>query len=191
MERKAEIRKRIKAELAKLPAEEREAKSRQIKKHLLNNPYFKKAKNIFIYLSFQKEVDTFPIIRESLELGKTILVPWTINQKEMIPLLLNDLEHLGKDEMGIPCPLHKIPFPPRRIELVILPGLAFDKKGNRLGRGKAFYDRFLSAIDPGTRKIALAYAFQVIDSLPVSAHDVPVDEIITENGEVIRGNSRE
>ena len=186
MEEKERVREWIKERLKELPEEERKKKSEKIKSHLLNHPWFEKAKHIFIYLSFQKEVDTFPIIRDSLRAGKTVLVPWTVNQKEMIPVILKKLENLEKGKWGIPQPVEKSPFPKDKIELVILPGLAFDKKGNRLGRGKAFYDRFLSSLSPKIKKLALAYSFQVIDNLPISNHDIPVEEIITENGGVIQ-----
>lgn len=186
MEEKEKIREWVKEKLKELPEEERRKKSEKIKAHLLTHPWFEGAKHIFIYLSFQKEVDTFPIIRESLKAGKTILVPWTVNQQEMIPVVLKKLENLEKGKWGIPQPVEKFPFPREKIDLVILPGLAFDKKGNRLGRGKAFYDRFLSSLSSRIKKVALAYSFQVIDNLPTDHHDIPVEEIITENGGVIQ-----
>ena len=132
------------------------------------------------------------MIEEALKLGKKIAVPaCDIKAKEIKPCLLRTLEnrHLKKGAYGIsepsPCaqglgePFATQLIDPAKIDLCIVPGLAFDLSGNRLGRGLGYYDRFLSRLPESAHKIGLAFKFQVLKRLPFCLpHDVRVDKVI-------------
>ncbi len=105
----------------------------------------------------------------------------------MTPVVLKNIRELAPGKWGIPEPVMKIPVPSQKIDLVLVPGIAFDRRGNRLGRGGGYFDRFLSSIPQRIRKVALAYSFQIVERVPVTPQDVPVDEVITEEGEVLEG----
>ena len=150
---------------------------------LLNSEFYKNAKIIFTYVSFQGEVDTIKFIEKALSEGKTICVPKVISKKEgMEAHILTNLDELEKSSYGILEPKNKNkPINPLDIDLLIMPGVAFDKDNGRIGYGGGFYDRFLKTIAPKAHKIALAYDFQVFDKNPMDEFDERVDFIITNN----------
>jgi 5-formyltetrahydrofolate cyclo-ligase len=128
------------------------------------------------------EVDTLELIRTSLDHGKKICVPVVDpSSLELALVPLSDPDDLVPGHFGILEPSGGPHFAPGQPDwdLALVPGLAFGRDGGRLGFGKGYYDRLLSA--RGTPRIALAFGFQVLDSVPVLPHDVPVDLIITEN----------
>jgi 5-formyltetrahydrofolate cyclo-ligase len=162
---KAELRKeiltRLKAQDAKLKAE----KDKKIKDKFLALAEFKEAKTIAFYVSFASEVDTKALIDEALKLGKRVVVP-VVKGDGMDMCDAKDRD--------------KRPFPKEKIDLVVTPGVAFAKSGQRLGRGKGYYDRFLKSLAGRARKIGLAYSLQIVEDLPADPHDIPVDLVITD-----------
>ena len=140
------------------------------------HPAFIHAKKILLYHSLPDEVQTHAFI-EQWSYKKQILLP-AITGDELELRLYTPGEALKKDIYGISEPTGKVETDYHSIELAIIPGMAFDKQGNRLGRGKGFYDRLLPHLT--AYKIGICFAFQVIDSVPVEASDVKMDEIITE-----------
>lgn len=183
---KALLRKRILAfRRAQSPEEIRE-KSEKIRQRLFTFNLFCGAGTVLFYLAIEDEVQTKKMISESLHRGKRVAVPF-INwqRREILPSELKDPQ---KDlEVGI----QKIPqprknfyrsIPPASIDLVIVPGVVFDKKGNRLGFGVGFYDRFLGKLSEKTNLIALAFELQLVDNVPSRSHDIAVDYLITERG---------
>ncbi len=155
----------------------------KIKKRLYESLLYKNSSFIFIYVSLNNEVNTHDIIKESLKNGKRICVPKVKSIKEgMEALEIKDFSEL------VECGTYKILEPknfenkvdPKEIDLAILPGLAFDNEGGRLGYGGGFYDRFLPKLKNESPKIALAYDFQMVNSVPRDFHDILVDEIITD-----------
>jgi len=166
-----------------LQKEEVRHKSREIARQLLGLPEYIKARTVFIYLSFGNEVDTRQIIERAWQEGKRVVVPVCLPEDKT--LLLSELRSYAEIAPGtwnIPEPKaeHQRPVPPSEIDLAVIAGLAFDKRGYRLGYGVGYYDRFLPQLAPTCPKVALAYQFSLTDRLPAEAHDVPMDLIITE-----------
>ena len=161
----------------------RNKKSFLIKEKLFRLPEFRKAETILFYLAFDKEVETRRMIIEALLKGKQIALPVILTKTNTIlPFLISNL---GSDiqigPYGIDQPKASVckQVPLGNIDLVIVPGLAFDKQGNRLGRGKGFYDRFLNRLPKKTLTIGLAFNFQVQDSIPHSSGDLPVKKVLS------------
>ena len=167
--------------LKKQTSIQRQAKSRQIEQKLFNLQAFQEAQTILFYASLPGEVDTLAMITKALELKKRILVPRVMpDQRQMIPTQITTLADLKDGVYSIPQPSRNSSkeIPVEEIEAVIVPGLAFDQANNRLGRGKGYYDRFLSKLSKNTASIGLAFDFQLIDRLPTEEHDVPLTYII-------------
>ncbi len=164
--------------------EEINKKSCIIKDKLLSLNCFKGAQTVMFFLSFGSEVNTFPIIDKALKLGKRVVVPKTIpDRREMIPSLLLDLSaDLEPGLKGIlePKASSLRPVPAKEIDLVVVPGVAFDSYGNRLGYGGGYYDRFFQLLKENTPLVALAFAGQLVEEVPINPHDKKVGVLITE-----------
>jgi 5-formyltetrahydrofolate cyclo-ligase len=176
---KAQIRSKILLALKNQKEEDRNRKSRVIQRKLLRNKVFKKAKTVMFYVAFGGEVNTEDMIREAKKIGKLICVPVCRKDKTIMqPAALDDYCELKKGPYGVLEPISKALLDPQDLDLVIVPGLAFDKKGNRLGRGKGCYDRFLSTLSGNTPSIGLAFDFQILPLIPTTNHDVSVTQVI-------------
>ena len=160
-----------------------EKKSREIEKNLSSFCVFNNAKVIVFYLALKDEVQTEYMIKKDLKEGKTILVPFiNFRERKIFPSKLKDYDkELIQGRWGILGPARDFyrPFPLNLIDVIIVPGVAFDKKGNRLGFGKGFYDKFLKKVSSQVT-ISLAFELQLVEAVPVQSHDIPVDYIITE-----------
>lgn len=158
-------------------------KSQAIKRKLFLTPEFRKAKLILFYASFDGEVETFNMMKQAKRLGKRIALPAILKKKtKFIPVLVENLvADLTDGPFGIKQPLYAKTraVPLATIDLAVVPGVAFDKKNNRLGRGKGYYDRFLSRLPAKTPLLGLAFDFQVIDRLPIQKNlDIPLTRVI-------------
>jgi 5-formyltetrahydrofolate cyclo-ligase len=181
---KERIRRRILALRSSLGKREIARKSAQIKDALFNLEEFKKARSVSFYLSMESEVQTGEMIREAAAGGKRVVVPYIDPQSR--ELTLSELK--SPDEELVPGPYavmqpreeHLRPVTVAQVELMVVPGLAFDVRGNRLGFGKGYYDRLLSHKGEATVCIGLAFQFQMMDEVPAGRHDVPMDIIVTE-----------
>lgn len=181
---KSEIRKEaLKARLALSPAEVRQ-KSALILKQLMALEEYRRAAILMVYLDFRNEVRTGKFIRQSIEQGKKVAVPVTdLSSKRLVPsLLINYPEDLAPGTWGIlePAPGCLRPLKPDEIDLVLVPGVAFDEKGNRLGYGGGFYDRFLPQTRVDTFYVAPAFELQIRPQVHPSPHDCPVHCLVTE-----------
>ena len=176
---KTQIRSKILLRLKTQKEEDRSRKSKLIRNKLLRNKVFKKAKIVMFYIAFGGEVNTEEMIREAKKIGKLICVPVCRKDKEtMQPAILKDHAKLKKGPYGVLEPVALAQLKPEDLDLVIVPGLAFDKKGNRLGRGKGCYDRFLCKLSEKTPSIGLAFDFQILPLIPTTCTDVSVKKII-------------
>lgn len=135
-----------------------------------------------VFLSLPNEVDTTPLVLRAWQDRKRVLAPkvsW--NQRRMMPVEIRSLaEDLAVSSMGIREPVTGIPFPVSMIDLVIVPGLAFDHYGNRLGRGRGFYDRFLAHPECKGVTCAMAVEDQMVSNVPVGPLDRHIDMIVTD-----------
>jgi len=179
---KGNLRKRILKRLNEQSAHERVRKSLEIKKRLFALKEFKFAKTVMFYVSKDGEVDTIQMIKDTLRMGKRVAVPVTkVEKKELIASQILDLEkELTRGPYGIlePKSGYVRPVPVEEIDLVIVPGIAFDKMGRRLGRGAGYYDRFLKKFHKDIPFIGLAFDFQVLENLPILSHDIPVSKLL-------------
>jgi 5-formyltetrahydrofolate cyclo-ligase len=179
---KQELREQMRARLAAQSAVDVQKKSADIWERLSVLDAFTTALRSLIYISKAGEVDTRGLIQQLLAMGRQVYVPWfDAAQKQYIASELLDFAlDLKIGQFGIlePKPEALRPVGDDRIDTVLVPGLAFDETGNRLGRGKGYFDRLLQ--DLRGVKIALAYDFQIVGEVPTEAHDAAVDFIVTE-----------
>ena len=173
-----------------LSKEEVKEKSEQIKKRLCSLDEFKKSKNILAYVSFNNEADTNLLIIELLKnKEKTVLVPFVEKGNPMLQISeLKNIKDLEPKTFGILEPKEdKIKkFDAKNVDLVLVPGIAFDKNGHRIGYGHGYYDRLLGKLGKKAAKIGLCYELQLIDKIPEEKHDVPMDIIVTEKRAIRR-----
>lgn len=184
MPTKQSLRRELQTRLQnQLPAQ-RARRSQAIEAKLFGLEAFKRAGCVCFYVSLPLEVDTAPMIDRALREGKRVLVPRTdLENKELSLHEIKDrLADLQAGTMGImePMPQRTRCAKPGEAQCVIVPGLGFDHRQNRLGRGAGFYDRFLKRLAPGTVTVGLAFSFQVLPELPVEAHDVPLNCVLTD-----------
>jgi len=142
--------------------------------------YFQQAKTVMFYYPVRGEVNILPLVETVLkDKTKRVLFPKITTEGELIAIEVPDMDFLRKGKYGIPEPIGGKIVKPEKIDLVIVPAVAFDTEGNRLGMGKGFYDRFLPRIKG--KKIGVAYDFQIVQpgELPVEPHDSGVDIVIT------------
>jgi len=188
---KEQLRLNMQKLLNEMGARERSEKSKKACQNLISSPQFQDASTIMIYLSLAYEVDTSEAILHAWQLDKIVAVPkisW--QQRHMIPVQINTLETGFSTEVaGLRNPTTGVPIPFEDIELVVTPGLCFDNKGNRLGRGGSYYDRFFANKSLKAYKCGLAFAEQIVDSIPVTSTDVPMDCLVTDE-KIIYFNNR-
>ncbi|MBL7157525.1 MAG: 5-formyltetrahydrofolate cyclo-ligase [Candidatus Omnitrophica bacterium] len=178
---KEKVRKEILGKLNRQDREKALKMSEIIKKRFFSLPEFKKAKFVMFYASKDDEVNTDGMIDEALRMGKKVALPRCTSPEAIVPKeIINRHTDLEKGTYGIRQPKKgKKSIQPDQIDLFVVPGVAFDKKKRRLGRGKGYYDRFLKKLARDKISIGLAFDFQIVDSLPEDSHDIPVSKIIT------------
>ena len=151
-------------------------KSEKILKKLEEHEWFKAAKHVLFYYELSNEVNVSPLIEKYSEL-KTIYLPKVVSEThfEIIPLSKETEMKKGAYKINEPRGEASSINP----DLIIIPGVAFDKEGNRLGMGKGYYDRYLKKVR-SVKKIGLAFEEQMLESIPKEPYDIPVDIIITD-----------
>lgn len=168
--------------LAEILPEELSSKSLRACHQLFEQPEYAKAEVLMVFLSLPGEFDTSCIVLRAWQERKRVLAPkvsW--NQRRMMPVEIRSLtDDLVVSGMGIREPVAGIPFPISLIDLVIVPGLGFDEFGNRLGRGRGFYDRFLAHPDFKGVACAMALEQQLTPSVPAGPLDRRVDMLVTD-----------
>ncbi len=184
MEEKAALRRRMRAWRDALGPEELARASAAVARRLFSLRSFRAARTVLFYVSFRSEVDTVPMIRRAIALGKAVCAPQTLDAGGcLVPRRVADPDRdLVPGFSGIPepDPARAEEVPPGEIDVVVVPGLAFDRRGYRLGYGRGFYDRFLAALPAGTWRIGLCLEGQVVDALPRDPWDVPMHRVVTE-----------
>lgn len=184
---KNKIRKDLKKRRNEVALNLRKEYSNKIHEKLFAMREFQKCNIIFTYISFGSEVDTKPIINKAFQVNKKVYVP-KVEGKDMDFYEIFSLDGLVRSDFGILEPdsnkdqKYDYSLSDKFKKLMILPGLAFDEMGNRIGYGAGYYDRYLSRhLDKEFITMALAYDFQIIDEFPTNRYDIPVDYIITSN----------
>jgi 5-formyltetrahydrofolate cyclo-ligase len=182
MSQKRDLRQRLRKKLAGIPADAVKAKSAACCKLLVEQAEYRKSEIIMVFLSLPGELDTTPLVLKAWQDRKRVLAPkvsW--EQRRMIPVEIRSLTHdLAETTLGIREPVTGVPIPVGLIDLVVVPGLGFDEEGNRLGRGRGFYDRFLAHPEFAGVKCAVAFEEQLCPEIPSDPLDVRVDMLVTD-----------
>ena len=173
---KKELRKAIREKKRAMSAEEIEQKSQALTEAFLRSAAYQSAKTIYGYLPYNQEVRTVPMLEQALRDGKRVAVPKCYGD-EMRFIYMVDLSAVEKGYAGIPEPIADEPVADDKTALVLMPGMAFDPQGHRIGYGGGFYDKFL-AKEPDHPTLALCYDFQVLPHLETEEFDIPVDAVI-------------
>lgn len=173
---KQELRQAIRARKRAMTEEDILRRSEILAEKFARSNAYQAAKTIYGYLPYNQEVRTVPMLRRALEEGKRVAVP-KVYGDDMKFIYLDDLSQVAKGYAGIPEPVADGPVAQDETALVLMPGLAFDRAGRRIGYGGGFYDKFL-AREPHHPTVALCYDFQVMDRLETEEFDIPVDLVI-------------
>ncbi len=187
-EAKRALRRRIRDLRDALPASERATRSRTIADRVLGLPELAGARTVMAFASFGSEVDTGPILEGLAARGVRLALP-RIRDGEIVPVAFRPGERLEPAALGVPEPAEGGPLPEEAIDVVITPGVAFDRRGYRVGYGGGFYDRFLRRVRPEVPRVGIAFGLQVVEAVPHGERDERVDLVVTEDG-VIRCPSR-
>jgi 5-formyltetrahydrofolate cyclo-ligase len=180
---KDEVRKANLGQRISLGKKERMRKSKIIQQRLMDLQEYRQAQTVMLYLNFREEVETTALAKATIDSQKKLILPRCASHRILLPLEVCDLEQdIEPGTYGIREPkLTLRVVEPSEIDLIIVPGTAFDLQGNRLGYGGGYYDRFLMRLKPLTPIVALGFECQVIGQVPVDRHDVKMTKLITEN----------
>jgi len=191
-EKKRKIRQEFLKKRNNLSRDEIKSKSEKIEKELFSLPEFQRAKTVMFYVSFRSEVETEKMTRNALKLKKKIVIPVVHGEKIVVSEIKNLKKELTKGSFGIKEPKKEFRrrVNQKEIDLVVVPGVVFDKSGGRLGYGRGYYDRFLRSKSIRSRMsrsrqcalIGLAFDLQIARKIPLVKRDMKVDKIVTESG---------
>lgn len=177
-EQKKQLRNELKRLRSLLSESDRQNMSQQIANFLPKITEFNQAKTVFCYISYLDEVETHPLISAFLQQDRDLAVPKIINKTEMQAIHLSNFSELEPDRLGILTPKSS-QIATKPFDIAITPGLGFTEKGDRLGYGRGYYDRWFSENTVKT-KIGVAFEVQIVDELPLEETDLPLDIIVTE-----------
>ena len=144
---------------------------------LKTNPRFSQAQTILLYSALPDEVQTQSLLDELTEAGKTVLLPKVVSSEDMELRRYTGTSSLQPGAYGIMEPVGERFTDYATIDIAVVPGMAFDAQGHRLGRGKGYYDRFLAKV-PDVYKIGLCFSWQMVDEVPSEANDITMDEVM-------------
>ena len=189
---KAALRAEVRQRMAGLSDHALQEASARAGRRLLGLPELHQANVVLFYLPLPGEVDVAPAIADCLARGKRVCVPlidWS--QHDMTPVELASLDEadMVRTRYGLRVPRGAAAVAASAVDVVVVPGLAFDDHGHRLGRGGGFYDRFLARMHAGAAKVAMAFEAQIIPQVPMAVTDVGVDVVVTEQREIRPGSS--
>ena len=170
------LRKQIREQKRAMTEEQIVSASQRLGELFVASEAYRSARTIYGYLPYNQEVRTVPMLEQAIKDGKRVAVPKVFGD-EMKFIYLDDFSRVEKGYAGIPEPVDDGPVADDPTALVLMPGLAFDAQGHRIGYGGGFYDKFL-ANEPNHPTLALCYAFQMVEYLETEAFDVPVDCVI-------------
>jgi 5-formyltetrahydrofolate cyclo-ligase len=163
-----------------LPEAEVQHRSFAVQRRLQKLECYQQARTIAFYSPVHNEVSTVQLLRDALANRRTIVMP-RVAGKALVFQLIHSLDDLAPGSFGILEPKTETePIAMHQLDLIVLPGVAFDRRGHRLGYGKGYYDRALSAAGNQAKRVGLAYDFQLVEQLPVFEHDMQLDLLATE-----------
>lgn len=177
---KKTLRRQIRELKAAMTEQEITEASWKLAQQFYNTRYYQDASVIYGYLPYNQEVRTVPILEQAMRDGKRVAVP-KVYGDTMRFLYMNDLTATEDNGWGIPEPVDDDSVADDPTALVLMPGMAFDRAGNRMGYGGGFYDKFLAA-EPDHPTVALCYDFQMVEHIPSEEYDIPVDLVLWASG---------
>ena len=177
MDKKA-LRRQIREKKRAMSEEQIASASLRLGVQFICTQQYADARTIYGYLPYNQEVRTVPILQRALDDGKRVAVP-KVYGDQMRFIYITGFDQLANSEMGIPEPIADEPVADDQTALVLMPGLAFDAQGHRIGYGGGFYDKFLAA-EPNHPTVALCYDFQILPQLETDVFDIPVDLVLWE-----------
>lgn len=178
MMEKSEIRAEVRRRIKELTPEQKSLSATKIFTRIEQNQNFAKAECIAIFASMRDEVSTDYALSAWLKMGKRIVVPRV--EGDIMRFYDYSPDRMQTGSFGIEEPIGHHEVSPTEIDLIIVPARAFTRSGERLGRGGGFYDKYMSISGFRAYKIGIAFSIQIFDSLPCDAHDIKVDEVITD-----------
>ena len=178
-ERKDVLRRLILARRSRLSDEERDGLAALITDRVLATPEIEGATSVLAFSSIRSEVPTRGLLEAILASSRTLLLPYVADDGALRAAVVRSLDELEPGYRRIPEPRHRFPVDARMASVAIVPGVAFDLTGARLGYGGGFYDAFLGAM-PDVPRIGVCFEMQIVDAVPVLDHDERVDAIATE-----------
>ncbi len=204
---KAALRRRVAEAVARLSPAARRMAAERLAERVAGFPAVQAAETLMAYLALPTEIDTWPLIRRAWDEGKRIAVPriepplareaMPVHERRIVPVELAPLDvaeaslhpAVEPGAYGILEVRGLDPFPAEAIDVVLAPCAAVDRHGRRLGKGGGFYDRFLARPELNATVVALAFAAQLVESVPVAAWDRPVDAVVTDAEAVVGGGT--
>jgi 5-formyltetrahydrofolate cyclo-ligase len=183
-ERKAAIRKQAHSARRELP--NKDELSRLILSRFVDLPEYKDAGTVMYYVDVRDEVRTRHALPNAIASGKRIIVPWCNDEGELELFHLKSMDELETGMYGILEPLAELRsrddkhVDPQDLELIMVPGVGFDRRGGRTGHGKGYYDKLLEHAHPDAPLVALAFECQMFDEIPMQPHDIFMDKVLTE-----------
>ena len=177
---KRQIRMRAIQRLQAQTKEARRRKSEVIWRKLARLAVFRRAKTVLCYVALPYEVDTWSFLQRMLEQGKRVVVPKVSGQQLQLAAVNNLAAELAPGAFGVwePLPAAARPVKPQAIDVALVPGLAFDRRGHRVGHGFGYFDRLLARLPSSTATVGLCFQFQLVDRLPTSPHDYTVQTVL-------------
>lgn len=173
---KSELRKHIRDQKRAMTQEQILEAGQKLQELFLGTKQYADAKTIYGYMPYNQEVRTIPMMKQALADGKRVAVP-KVYGDQMRFIYITDFDRMENSDFGIPEPIDDDPVAEDPDALVLMPGLAFDKEGHRIGYGGGFYDKFLQR-EPNHPTVALCYDFQIVPEIPVEDYDIPVDLVL-------------
>ncbi|MBQ1947087.1 MAG: 5-formyltetrahydrofolate cyclo-ligase [Clostridia bacterium] len=177
---KAILRKKYRKVRAEMPRDEVAQKSQKAARYFIESPWFYNARVVMLYMPLGNEADTEEIIKAAYRDGKTVCFPITDESGVITPYKAEEDTSFEKGGFSVREPQHTEPIEKACIDVVVVPGIAFDQKGGRIGFGKGCYDRFLK--ETKALKFGYCYDEQVIEEVPSETNDIRMDYLITPSG---------
>ncbi len=179
MDTKNSIRKSLLLKRRQIPEEKRIQASEKICEYLIHNPMIQKTAILYLYIAKEPELSLMPLLHWSLEQGKCIGVP-KVHGETMDFYQLTTLEQLSQGAFGILEPNDDCPLLQAKESICLVPGVGFDKSGNRMGYGKGYYDKYFSQY-PDLIRLGVSYEEQVVEQIPADAYDKKMHMVMTPN----------
>ncbi len=192
IERKNAIRTAMRARLTALDAAQRSEWSVAACARLIRSDAFQQATRVMLYMPMRSEVDVITVALEAFRLGKSVCVPRVPEGRKSMTAVETtsfDDESMDPDALGVRTPKTGQEFPHDALDLVVVPGVAFDMRGFRLGRGGGYYDRYLARLPRSTAMIGICFDFQFVETIPTEPTDIAVHAVVSDRRAVQRAST--